>query len=669
MPEAALLIPLAFLGLPESVSGILGTVLGFGILVFVHELGHFMVAKWAGVKVEVFSLGFGPRLLGFERGGTDYRISALPLGGYVRMLGQDDSDPNTPKTGAPDDFRNKSVAKRMAILIAGVVMNTIFATLAFIAAFAVGVEFVAPEVGTVHPNQGGNRARIVGQTTPPKGILAGDQILRINGAQILAWEDIQTTVALSGSKLLIDIARPNSATGAVENLTLEATPTREPEDPFPRLGLDPTYVVAEFADDSPAPAAGIKKDDQIVEVGPLGDSAGSPTDAFNVGHDPVVLDNPDKPIRVVVQRRVYDADGRPAEQPPQRVTLEVKPRGRSIWGIGLKFKDRAHVTNLQTGSPSRGVLEIGDTIVAIDGREVRASNLREVVRAAGDAHAVAGEKKTAPISIQFERRIAGKWEPREAKVQLDRRESDDGWFLGVGWTSDEVESVEPGSPAAGVGIEPGDFVTTVWPDRFLGIYRGAAHSTTTSAADLIKRAANTKKGERWRIGWQKHDGSEKRAEIVAIDTKVLEGDIGIFATPRPIVIRRGVAGSCSLGVNRTVHMFEQLIVTIRSLFGGSVSTGELGGPIQIASITYKIAQVGTGKLIYFLAILSVNLAVLNILPIPVLDGGQIFLLAIEKLKGRPLSDDVMRYVQYGGLIFVIGLMLYVTFNDIRRWFE
>jgi regulator of sigma E protease len=76
-----------------------------------------------------------------------------------------------------------------------------------------------------------------------------------------------------------------------------------------------------------------------------------------------------------------------------------------------------------------------------------------------------------------------------------------------------------------------------------------------------------------------------------------------------------------------------------------------------------------GKLFYFLAILSVNLAVLNILPIPVLDGGHIFLLTVEKLKGRPLSDDVMRYVQYAGLLFVVGLMLYVTFNDIRRVFE
>jgi regulator of sigma E protease len=172
-------------------------------------------------------------------------------------------------------------------------------------------------------------------------------------------------------------------------------------------------------------------------------------------------------------------------------------------------------------------------------------------------------------------------------------------------------------------------------------------------------------------GWKADHTREFATEVkpTLLKTEKL-GYLGIQFGARPLVFRRGVLGACELGVNRTIMMFKQLVNTIRGLFARDVSTGELGGPIQIATITYNIARAyGMGKLLYFLAILSVNLAVLNILPIPVLDGGHLFLLTIEKLKGRPLSDDVLRYVQYGGLLFVVGLMLYVTFNDIRRWFE
>ena len=110
-----------------------------GVLVFIHELGHFLAARMCGMRADVFAIGMGPRLFGWNRvtgfsfgklpetlqleGRTDYRVSALPLGGYVKMLGQDDSDPDMPRTQEPDDFRNQTVFKRMVILIAGVVMS------------------------------------------------------------------------------------------------------------------------------------------------------------------------------------------------------------------------------------------------------------------------------------------------------------------------------------------------------------------------------------------------------------------------------------------------------------------------------------------------------------------------------------------------------------------
>lgn len=669
MPQAAVL-NLAFLGL-ESLGAILAVVLGFGVLVFVHELGHFLAAKWVDVRVEVFSLGFGPRLFGFVRGTTDYRISALPLGGYVKMLGQDDADPNTPRTSSPDDFRNKSIGGRMLILVAGVVMNTIFAVIAFIVAFAVGVEFTAPEVGVVTPNSAASQARIVGAAPGERvGLAPLDQIVAINGSPIFAWEDVTTTIALSNGPVAIDVARPDSTTGALKHLTFEATPRREDNSPFPRLGIEFLQVVGELPEDSPAKAAGLKKDDILLDVAPV------VTTTTNTARDLAKIDetirnHPGDELEILVERRQYDQDGRPLEKPPSYPRVHAKATPRAFYDIGVTFADTVRVAGFQSNPSAKALLAVDDILVSIDGRAVTDQNIADVVRAAGEAHHAPEATKSDPVKVVFKRRNPDKgsaWEQKEGLVTLDRRANDEGWFLGVEYVDDQVASVEAGSPAALVGIEAGDFITKVQTETFLGLkYR----SSVRVKKQRIEEVANEKKEEPWKIFWEKDQtGVERSAEIRARKTNKLFGDLGIALAPRGIIVRRGILGACSLGVDRTIRMFQQLVLTLRGLFARSVSTKELGGPIQIATITYKIANSnGLGKLFYFLAILSVNLAVLNILPIPVLDGGHIFLLTLEKLKGRPLSDDVMRYVQYAGFLFVIGLMVYVTFNDIRRVFE
>ncbi len=671
MPQTAVL-NLAFLGL-ESLGGILATILGFGILVFVHELGHFLAAKWVGVKVEVFSLGFGPRLLWFVRGPTEYRISVLPLGGYVKMLGQDDGDPNTPKTSSPDDFRNKSIAGRMLILVAGVVMNTIFALIAFIVAFAVGVEFTAPEVGAITPNSAASQARIVGAPEGTRvGLAPNDQILAINGSEVIAWEDVTTTIALSTGPVTLDVARPNSATGAITRLTFEATPRKDEGSSFPKLGIEYLQVVADnVPDDSPAKAAGLRKDDQILDVAPKG--------APLVGRDLTAIDktiqeNPGKLVTILVQRREYDPDGRPLEnKPPRRLELDAVPLVRPIYDIGVTFDDETlRVESVQDNSPAHALLEPDDILVSIDDRKFNDSNLFDLIRETGEAHDQKGSagahaaEFSGPVKIVYSRRNGKVWETKEGKVQLKRKENDQGWFLGVGCVADRVKSVEPKSPAAEKKIEPGDFLVKLWTHRFLGFYT----SGQRAKKKLVQDTANEKKDDPFEIRWEKPDGTKVTEVIQARKTERVYGDLGVPLMARSIMVRRTALASIPMGADRTVRMFQQLVYTLRGLIGRNVSTSELGGPIQIATITYRIASSnGMGKLFYFLAILSVNLAVLNILPIPVLDGGHIFLLTIEKLKGRPLSQDVMNYVQYAGLIFVVGLMIYVTFNDIRRVFQ
>lgn len=672
MPQAAILnilglnpLPLAFMGL-DTIGALLAVVLGFGVLVFVHELGHFLAAKWVGVRVEVFSIGFGPRIFGFVRGATEYRLSALPLGGYVKMLGQDDADPNTPRTQSSDDFRNKSVGGRVLILIAGVVMNTIFALLAFILAFAVGVEFTAPEIGVVHPNSAASQAKIVGAPEGTRvGLLSGDQILAINGSPVFAWEDVTTTTALSSGTVRIDIARPDSTTGVLSKMTLEATPRKEPDDKFPKLGIEFQQVVSDDMDGTVAKAAGLRKNDQLLDVAPLDSAIGIGRDVHQM--DEIIQANAGKPLQVLVLRREYDTDGRPLEKPPERKILTITPPGRPIFDIGIDWADMARVEFAQ--APAKALLKADDILVAIDGRPITAKNLPEAVKLAGEAHRQGKGEKSGPVKVKFQRRNdAGVWEDHEGDVQLDLKPNDEGWFLGVKYLCDRVEAVAPGSPAEKLGIKSGDFVTAVYGDKLLWFW---PKGKQRGKEDEVRRLCFDKKDAPWTIAWESTDGKTKGSkEITAINTGKVEGDLGIKLMPRPITVRRGIAEASALGWDRTGRMFQQLVLTLRRLVTRDVSSNELGGPIQIATITYKIANSnGLGKLFYFLAILSVNLAVLNILPIPVLDGGHIFLLTVEKLKGRPLSDDVMRYVQYAGLLFVVGLMLYVTFNDIRRVFE
>jgi len=165
--------------------------LGFSAVIFVHELGHFAVAKWCGVRVEKFCIGFGRELFGFDRGETRYGFNILPLGGYVKMLGQEDFEIDA--TGElqhkedPRSFANKSVAQRMLTVSAGVVMNIIFAALLFMISFMVGTQVLVTEVGFVLPNS----PAAIG------GLQVGDKVVGINGETINEFNEINMAIMLA----------------------------------------------------------------------------------------------------------------------------------------------------------------------------------------------------------------------------------------------------------------------------------------------------------------------------------------------------------------------------------------------------------------------------------------------------------------------------------------
>lgn len=189
--------------------GIIIALLLLSFLIFFHELGHFSMARFFGVKVEVFSIGFGKKLFSYQKGKTLYTISAIPLGGYVKMKGQDDSDP-TAKSDDKDSYTSKKPWQRLLILFAGPAFNFILAFILYMMFVFAGFKALSPVVGDI----------AVGSAA--SGILQkGDAITAINGEKIIAWEDIGKIIRSSTGSISIDVVREN------KSLHLDLTPQQK----------------------------------------------------------------------------------------------------------------------------------------------------------------------------------------------------------------------------------------------------------------------------------------------------------------------------------------------------------------------------------------------------------------------------------------------------------
>jgi regulator of sigma E protease len=226
-----------------------------GIMILVHEFGHYAAAKWFGVRVDVFYIGFGKRLTGFRRGGTDYRISALPLGGYVKMAGE---NPLESRSGAADEFMSHPRWQRFVIAIAGPAMNIILAVVLLTGVFMVHYEH------PVYLDQPAVVGWVLENSPAAKsGITQGDRIVRIEGQQDPTWEDVLLKVAIS-SKGPIDVAiqRGNQI------LEKQVQPEIDGSDPYGAIGWlpDQPITVTELEPNMPAAQAGLKLGDEIVAV-------------------------------------------------------------------------------------------------------------------------------------------------------------------------------------------------------------------------------------------------------------------------------------------------------------------------------------------------------------------------------------------------------------------
>jgi regulator of sigma E protease len=554
--------------MPDLLLKVGSIVLLLGGLIFVHELGHFLVAKALGVKVLRFSIGFGPRLFGVHRGETEYRLALLPLGGYVKMAGDDPSE-----TLAPEDrgrgFLEQSPWRRFAIAVAGPTANLVFPAIIYFA-LAVGQNgepTAGPFVGTVAP----------GSPAAVAGLRPGDRIVSVAAPGVPArpvryFTDLRDLVSPHAREpLTFEVERDGKALAP-----LVITPAPE-EDSNPIettvrgvIGVTPAY----------APAV----------VAPAARGAAGPLEPFDL-----VIRASGQPVRHLgdLERIVARAACAPLE-------LEVVRE--------------------------RPVPLPGATLASFD-----TVTLREVPTCAAGARSFL---------------------PADPTV------------------STFVAAVQPGSPAEKAGLRRGDAIASVNGKPVLSfrdvnaLGRAFEPGATVKLAladgrdvDLVPATESyvddltREKKERLWLGFF----PDRRA---AVDPRAL--------VVEEVPLSRGAAEIARLASRQLTEVVRLTVLGIARIFTGHISFKTVGGPIMLFSIASEAAEEGWSTFLFQMALISVNLGLMNLLPIPVLDGGHIAQALLEGVTRRPLSVRAREIANIVGLILLFTLMLFVFKNDIVR---
>jgi regulator of sigma E protease len=679
--------------------------LGLGAVIFVHELGHFLVAKACGVKCEKFMIGFdvGGYKISRQWGETEYGIGLVPLGGYVKMLGQDDNpaniaeqmresqvagnSPNAKEVVGPNgetylidrrSYLAKSVPQRMAIISAGVIMNIIFAFIFATVAFKLGVPY--------NPS-------IVSQTAPGSpawqvDIRPGDEVVRIADIEQPSFDDLRGSVTLSDLEagLPFEIRR--------DGKTIEKRLYPEQDGGLPRVGIAPPLslrlVEKKPAFEHSAAAAAMpafEGGDEVIAVD------GEPI-ANYAEFSALLLAKSDQSVKVTVRR-----GGKPAKDDPYGPlaggeTIDVTLPAQPYKQLGLVM-EMGKITAVQENSP------------AAEAKLQRGAFIDKIADAAGSAGGDSGERTiefdpmTLPESlsrmaedgrdVELTVRPAGKegdGRQKEHTVVVPLRQVT--WVegalgaaenspvvataLGVSYSVlNVVDRVEPGSPAAEAGFESGDVITKaefefpadlkdkpeVDPIEFSLDEGDEKANWPAFITALQAMPAGTKVQLTYNRGEQ-----TKTATLAPVEsTDVFLAERGIvFAPTERIRISDSWSDAIRRGKDETISALGMVYRFLGKL-GHQVSFTSLGGPVTIAQAAGFSAAEGPGKLLIFLTMLSANLAVINFLPIPLLDGGHMVFLLWEGLRGRPAGEKFVMAMHTAGFVFIITLMLFVLSLD------
>jgi regulator of sigma E protease len=725
---AANLLPIAFIG---AVFGVIWwreldiwpvvlAVLGLGLVIFIHELGHFLAAKFCDVHVETFSIGFGKAIPGcqFRRGETLYKIGWIPLGGYVKMVGEGENADSEEAEEDPRSFKNKSVGKRMLIISAGVIMNLILGCICFMVAYSHGVEETPAIVGSVG----------TGSPAWQQDLRAGTQIIQIGTYTKPTFDDIRPKV-MSAAKGDAVLFRVRERDGSERDAFL--TPRRNPEDLYPLVGINPieqlTLPKDRKSGDSPvnkgSPAekaeaiqdkSHFKGGDQI--IGSSFDPK-RPDEVRLISLDPDTkkpdsvefLSNQQRMRGKVMTVRVH-RDGTALDFKVDPAWTRVFPGVRLQMGRLAALRSRGPAAKaVPVNAPGEPGLEIatfespgsGDKIISVemtreDGKRVRYVDVvdptvTDVEQTPFDALRLgyvletwAESAKDLTVRVTVLRAPSGtakvgrrvtfdmKWDPAlvyngEMSAGMSSPIAISG--LGLAYYVDTtIDAAAPGGL-----LSPGDIITEIrreklnkkgeaTPDDWVQLkqYQGVAlHQIIQGASTLNFDIKVSRAGV-----------AQPEMSIAAVEDKTWPASDRGFILPfdARIQIASDPLEALEMGLHRTWRTVNVIYQTLYATIFRQISMKTFSGPLQIANASYKIAGYDLWQFIIFIGLININLAVVNFLPIPLLDGGHMVFLIYEKVRGKPAPEKLQEYAMWGGLGFILLLMAFVIFLDVRKLF-
>ncbi len=558
-----------------------------GFLVVIHELGHFLAARLFGIGTPVFSVGVGSRLWGFQWRGTDFRISALPIGGYVQMSGVDpfgDEDPDGTWVPPEQNFMGKPVWQRLIVMAAGPVFNLLLPIPLFMLVLMVGQPEADTTIGQVLPGTPAHEA----------GLKAGDRLVSIDGKTLNVWEDwsrLEDRIVGRPVEVVYERGGVEYAVSFGEQaftLTFDGVLDEERFGllhyvPSPRIGVD--------AADSPAARAGLVTGDLIRKVD------GVPVKTWEAligalatgsGHDLDVVRA--SPRWVGTDDRATDDATDDAER-PQELTFRIArdaswtapaddPMVDPTWGL---VPIQVYVSEVVPDSAAETAgIQAGDRLLAVDGATVRSwSEVTWLV-----------QKTVPPAGAEVT-------EPRSLELTVLR----DGQRVMKSFTPTLQREVVRGEPR----FRP-----------IIGVYPYAAR----------------------------------------------------FVAGGDTVHHYGIGEALPLAASHTAMAITKVFRVLGYLMTGQLRPKEsVGGPVAMLQIATEAVGYGFWTVVQTAAMISVSLGIVNLLPVPVLDGGHIVFYAIEGLRGRPLPLALRERIQMVGVLVLSVVMVLVLAMDVMRWVE
>lgn len=563
--------------LQSALTGILSFVLLLGVLIFIHELGHFLVARWCGVRVEVFSLGFGKKIFQIKRGDTTYCLSLIPLGGYVKMFGEQPSgdmvgegDEQRPITAEEKkvSFTHKNVWQRIAVVMAGPLMNFFFAIFVFSVVALLGENAKGPLVGDVAPQSAAEL----------QGFKSGDTLLRVNETGIKTWDQFQSQISktIQGKtepqSVSVFVQREGSSEPVEIQAQISAVPNNNPVSSEKFIGdidgLSPYSRSSHVGvpADSPMTLLGMKTGDRIASINDVKVSH------FRELEPTLKKVDPTLPLNIEIER-----SSEKDEKKNEKISIQWKPQ------------ENIKEYNLATLKLEPTDLYLGRII-----RKTPADN--------------AGLKQWDKV-ISINQKPVVKWE-------------------------DILNSIKSYSGPEPLKIE---------------VVRGTEKKLIDVTPQMTTQMLPT--------------GVEDKRYTIGINALLMISELDFV---RVKADNLGVA--LMKAFNRSVDMSFMTIQVFRKLLTGEISRKNIGGVISIAQAAHDSFISGLSSFLLMMGFISINLFVLNLLPVPVLDGGHMVFYTIELLKGSPLSLKKMEMAQQVGMFLLMSLMVYALFNDVSRVF-